>query len=284
MGKYQELNKWFNLDNYNSLSTFSIERIKDELFNRIVLFHGVLNLNNYSLVNGEHHQYYEKIFTGNPFTTLTENISNSKIKQDINLTNDTIDISRKTTEFSSSCTKALFKSDLQILCNQQLESNKFVYEQDQIRMPESVLDSLFVTRKNSKIASLIMIDLKNYSDEEILLSTKELLPKIRKELNIYPPKIKSEQFSDKIIKKMIDYRVLPIIDLCAWAKLNDYVFSYEELAKIIFPMEHDEIKRGRYFRETILPFSMQTLSSEFIRGFELYIHKMGNHQKYTQLY
>jgi len=47
MGKYQELNKWFNLDNYNSLSTFSIERIKDELFNRIVLFHGVLNLNNY---------------------------------------------------------------------------------------------------------------------------------------------------------------------------------------------------------------------------------------------
>ena len=283
MEKYKKLNEWFNLDNYDILTTLTIERIKEELFNRIILFYGVLNLDDKSLDGTDYYKYYENIISGNPLTTTKGSIFDDEMLSENDLTEDAITVKKKIMEFSSTGVQVLFKFHLQSLCCEQLDEKKLVYEDGQLKIRKSAVGELVTSGERPDISSFFMIDINNYTDEEILHSIKELLPKIRKELDIQPTTIQVDRFSDKVIQKIIDYKIIAIIDLCAWAKLNKYPFSYEELARIIFPIGRGIIKSGVQFSETILPFAMKALSSDFIRSFELYIKKMDRYKKNTPI-
>lgn len=85
----------------------------------------------------------------------------------------------------------------------------------------------------SVIASL---DLLSSSDDAIIADLKELLPKWREQLGIENIAIKSrEKTGASVIRKIIDYRVIPSLDLILFSAVSGFTYTHRELIEILFP-------------------------------------------------
>ena len=98
------------------------------------------------------------------------------------------------------------------------------------------------------------IALEGFTDAEILADLAELLPKWRKQLNQPEPNKKRDettgrkrQSEDSVIKRVIEYRIIPMLDLMIWAKINDFKYTDEQLSRALYP---DELVTAKKFAET----------------------------------
>jgi hypothetical protein len=67
------------------------------------------------------------------------------------------------------------------------------------------------------------IDLASGTDEEIAESLKAALPQWRKIKGIEPDPLESVRFGYGTIKKLISYRVIPMLDILVWAAVKKSV-------------------------------------------------------------
>lgn len=98
------------------------------------------------------------------------------------------------------------------------------------------------------------ISLEDFTDAEILADLAELLPKWRKQLGMKEPNKKlnkttgrERQSEESVIKRVIEYRIIPMLDLMIWAKLNDFKYTDEQLSRVLYP---DELVTAQKFAET----------------------------------
>lgn len=96
----------------------------------------------------------------------------------------------------------------------------------------------------------ISIDL-NVSDEILVSDFKKLLPVWREEMGMQPEDIPLNNYWEVVKRKVIDYRVLPYIDLLLWAKVKNVTIPTSILTVALWP--HGE--RGEFgIYQTIKPF------------------------------
>jgi hypothetical protein len=103
------------------------------------------------------------------------------------------------------------------------------------------------------------INLAHFTDKEILDELTKCLPEWRKvqgvEENSYIQLSKPSHRS-----KIIEYRMIPYIDLSISALLNDFTIPHRVMVAVLFPKES---KGELEFRQTILPFYKKILDSDY---------------------
>lgn len=98
--------------------------------------------------------------------------------------------------------------------------------------------------------AIISIDLNN-RDDVLIDSLTKLLPLWRNELNKPEPQKPVSGTWDSIRRKIIDYKIIPMIDLLSWSKSNESKISLGVLAVALFP---DGEKDTIIIAQTIKPF------------------------------
>ncbi len=77
-------------------------------------------------------------------------------------------------------------------------------------------ERLFLNQNSSKM--YVSFDLGLSSDEEIITALQTMLPDLRKEYEIEP--VKTEKIGLAKIRKLVDYNIIPMMDLLIWAKFK----------------------------------------------------------------
>jgi len=72
---------------------------------------------------------------------------------------------------------------------------------------------------------------------------------------------------------LVDYRILPMIDLLMWAKLNDVFLSNTILSRVLYPKLTDEVRGDEQLKDTDRPIAEKALSGETCKNIESFINK-----------
>lgn len=103
------------------------------------------------------------------------------------------------------------------------------------------------------------------SDDQILDELKVLLPSLRESLKA--DKVR-KTFKPSDIQKVRNYRVLPLIDLLFWSKLENVKIKQSVLSKCLFPNGE---KGEEDFRKTIIPFAEKVSNRRYIDELRIYL-------------
>lgn len=93
------------------------------------------------------------------------------------------------------------------------------------------------------------LNLEFYSDQQIIHELKQLLPKWRKKFGVSEIDLVDAKPSE--IRKVIDYRLIPFIDLSIWALLENKHISSKIYAAALFPFGEKGVDE---YKQTLLPF------------------------------
>ncbi|MEH4811251.1 DUF6387 family protein, partial [Klebsiella pneumoniae] len=122
---------------------------------------------------------------------------------------------------------------------------------------------------------MVEIDLANGTDEEIAESLKAALPQWRKVRGIEPDATEAIRFGYGTIKKIINYRLIPLIDILVWSNLHQVRVSEDRLSRLLYTDDDNEeqTRLNHQIRDTDRPLAMKAASIPFIRQFHLFINK-----------
>jgi hypothetical protein len=122
---------------------------------------------------------------------------------------------------------------------------------------------------------MVEIDLTNGTDEEIAESLKAALPQWRKVRGIEADTTDAIRFGYGTIKKIINYRLIPMIDILVWSNLHKVRISENRLSRLLYTDDDDEsdTRLNHQIRDTDRPLAMKAASIPFIRQFNLFINK-----------
>lgn len=82
---------------------------------------------------------------------------------------------------------------------------------------------------------LIEIDLEEASSDDLAEHLKVLINQWQKHLKVPKPSEKDFRFGHKTFQKILDYKIIPLMDLIAWEQLNNQKIKYPVLAGILHP-------------------------------------------------
>jgi hypothetical protein len=97
----------------------------------------------------------------------------------------------------------------------------------------------------------------NATDSEILGQLQRALPEYRKTLEIVEPK---SIFKQSDLKRIVDCKIVELLDLRIWAKINNLNITHSVLATALFP---DGSKGDTELRRTILPLAEKVLTDRY---------------------
>lgn len=123
----------------------------------------------------------------------------------------------------------------------------------------------------------ISVFLRDSTDEEIIQDIKELLPRWRERLGApEPTKREVGQVGSSTIKRIIEYRTIPMLDLMMWAKYKGFEYSAEQLARAIFP---DDLVMGKHMTDTRIPFALAFADYDYQDMVNLWLRQKGRDGK-----
>ena len=127
----------------------------------------------------------------------------------------------------------------------------------------------FLNQNSSKI--YVSFDLGMSSDEEIITALQTMLPILRKEYEIEP--VKTEKIGLAKIRKLVDYNIIPMMDLLIWAKFKKVKISNMVLSRVLYPDFTSEIRGEDHIKDTDRPVAEKSLNGETTRSLEYFISK-----------
>ena len=119
------------------------------------------------------------------------------------------------------------------------------------------------------------IDLASGTDEEIAESLKAALPQWRKIKGIEPDPLESVRFGYGTIKKLISYRVIPMLDILVWAAVKKIRVSDDRLSRLLYTDddEESEMRQSSQIKDTDRPLALKSCTTDFIRQFNYFMNK-----------
>ncbi|SUH16591.1 Uncharacterised protein [Salmonella enterica subsp. enterica] len=87
------------------------------------------------------------------------------------------------------------------------------------------------------------------------------------------PAINTSRFGLSTVKKLIHYRIIPMLDLMLWEKRNGARISYEQMSRLLYPDDSNVIRGGAQIKDTDRPLAERALTREFDRLFNLWLSK-----------
>lgn len=248
---YKELQAWFDYDNYGDVESCTLKGLHKELKVRKNILDSIQFF-------GEGDVYFDQILAGKPLISKT-------FDTNTHLTESQTHIRQVTFNHIEALKRSLgmFSQESFVKGTDQLK--KEVKEQTLTQSMRAV----FMRTNESRVYT--HFDLESSSDEEIIGSLRALLPVWRKEYGIKGRK--QEAFGLGKILKLVDYRILPMIDLLMWAKLNDVSLSNTILSRVLYPKLTDEVRGDEQLKDTDRPIAERAMSGETCKNVESFINK-----------
>jgi len=248
---YKELQAWFDYDNYLDVESCTLKGLHKELQVRKNILDSIQFF-------GEGDVYFDQILAGKPLISKT-------FDTNTHLTESQTHIRQVTLNHVEALKRSLgmFSQESFVKGTDQLK--KEVKEQTLTQSMRAV----FMRTNESRVYT--HFDLESSSDEEIIGSLRALLPVWRKEYGIKDRK--QEAFGLGKIIKLVDYRILPMIDLLMWAKLNDVSLSNTILSRVLYPKLTDEVRGDEQLKDTDRPIAERAMSGETCKNVESFINK-----------
>lgn len=248
---YTELQKWFNYDNYLEIEFCTLKAFHKEFQVRKSILDSIEFF-------GEGDVYFEKILAGKPVI--------SKV----------IDINEHLIESQTHIRQVTFahiehlKRSLEIFSLESFVKNSYQLKKDVKEQPiTQSMRAVFLRSNESRVYP--SFDLESSSDDEIISSIRTLLPVWRKEYGIIDKK--QETFGIGKILKLVDYRIIPMMDLLMWSKLNSISLSNTILTRVLYPKLTDEVRGEEQLKDTDRPIAEKALSGETCKNIENLINK-----------
>ncbi|HHL0119219.1 DUF6387 family protein [Pantoea dispersa] len=263
--KMLALRKWFNPDNYDALLDLTVEELRQEFRYRQNMF--------YSLETAierqrENLNYKEEklIFSGQP--VLTASLGENKLSVgEHNLESDQH--------------VRLFPVGWLYQLMDVIRRSKIV-PLDEFGRPES--DSPYnrypaswfwgKLHESQKGRMILHINLRGSTDDEILESMRYLLPKWRKAtgVKLIDGKL-ALNFGEVMIKKLVDFRIIPLLDLLYWSGRNEIKLSDAELSALIYRVGIDAVRGDSQIKETDKPMALKAKTYHFDNQFMAFLYK-----------
>ncbi|WP_331842723.1 DUF6387 family protein [Pantoea agglomerans] len=248
---YKELQAWFDYDNYVDVESCTLKGLHKELQVRKNILDSIEFF-------GEGDDYFDQILAGNPLIS-------KRIDLDPHLAESQTHIRQVTFGHIESLRRSL----------EMFSQESFVKGSDQLKKEgreKSLTQSMrAVVLGTNESRVYTFFDLESSSDDEIIGSLRALLPVWRKEYGIKGRK--QEVFGLGKILKLVDYRILPMIDLLMWAKLNDVSLSNTILSRVLYPKLTDEVRGDEQLKDTDRPIATKAMSGETCKNIESYVNK-----------
>lgn len=215
---------WFDLDKYREFENISINMLYHEIWARTYFFKPVIEEGMQKTVM----KNYMQILDGDPFLIKEKHLNymdaENKLYQPPYFFITTVD---RIANISFACMrKALF-----------IRANTEQYKID------STIENEYISEKiPEQFPTTIMleIDLAGGSDDEIAEALRVSLPQWRKVKGVKPAPLDAVRFGYGAIKKLISYRIIPMLDLLAWSErkkyfclMTDYLDYYTRMKMMI---------------------------------------------------
>ena len=117
------------------------------------------------------------------------------------------------------------------------------------------------------------VDLASGTDDEIAESLKAALPQWRKVKHIDPDPPESVRFGYGTIRKIVNNRIIPMLDILVWAQEQHVRVSDEVLSRLLYTLDDEEIRYNQQIKDTDRPLAMKATTADFIRQFNFFINK-----------
>jgi len=248
INKKSELPCWFQLDKYNILNDLNDVDLESQLKLRIDLFMNLIRLNPW---RPSDESKYKQILNNDVIL---------KVEYPSNLEDGVLDYSLSRT-FAVEGFPWIYGYTLV----KGLESRgELAKGQNPLTLePRLAYGSYSVVSQKFYLSAMetvdVSLDLKHYTDKEIVDDIKILLPKWRNELKIKEPPNKPHTEETRL-KKVLHYEIIPLLDLKIWCEVNKNEITQSVYAGALFP-EHD--RGDTEFKQTIIPFLKKLISGYF---------------------
>ncbi|WP_143444513.1 DUF6387 family protein [Klebsiella michiganensis] len=261
----KDIKKWLNIDIYRRFEDLTLLQLYHELLARTLFFkpyHEEFEAEAVRL-------YINRIFSGNPFLITEQHLGY--------LTRE--DTLYQPPHFFLTTTERL--AQLSIVA---LQNSLFFWEGgDEYSVNREFLDRPVSEALPRLFRDTVMveIDLTNGTDEEIAESLKAALPQWRKVRGIEADTTDAIRFGYGTIKKIINYRLIPMIDILVWSNLHKVRISENRLSRLLYTDDDDEsdTRLNHQIRDTDRPLALKAASIPFIRQFNLFINKNSHLKK-----
>ncbi|EAO6871452.1 hypothetical protein FNX39_12805 [Salmonella enterica] len=260
---------WFDLDRYREFENISINMLYHEIWARTYFFKPVIEEGMHKTVL----KNYMQILEGNPFLIKEKDLNymdaENKLYQPPYFFLTTVD---RIANISFACMKkALF-----------IRANSEKYKID------STIENEYISEKiPEQFPTTIMleIDLAAGSDDEIAEALRISLPQWRKVKGVKPAPLDAVRFGYGTIKKLMSYRIIPMLDLLAWSERKKVHLSDDRISRLIYRDEDDDkvIRQGYHIRDADRPLAMKVVENDFLRQFYFFINK-NRHIKEMSVY
>lgn len=255
----KEVKKWLDINTYRGFEDLTLIQLYHELLARTLFFKPYHEEFEAKAVN----LYIDRIFSGKPFLITEQHLGY--------LTRE--DTLYQPPHFFLTTTERL--AQLSIVG---LRNSLFFWDgSDEYSVNREFLDSPVseALPKLFRDTVMVEIDLANGTDEEIAESLKAALPQWRKVRGIEADTSDSIRFGYGAIKKIINYRLIPMIDILVWSTLHKVRVSEDRLSRLLYTDDDDEeqTRLNHQIRDTDRPLAIKAASIPFIRQFHLFINK-----------
>ncbi|EFH6021803.1 TPA: DUF6387 family protein [Escherichia coli] len=248
---YEEIRNWFSLDNYDQVKSLTIKELHKELVFREVIFDSI------NFEWEEDNQNLKNILEGNPILSRKENYYDQYVRGQ-----------RHVAQVSFGDIKKLEKKLIMFSMDFFEENGDFKKELNKKPITKTMRD-FFLNQNSSKM--YVSFDLGLSSDEEIITALQTMLPDLRKGYGIDP--VKTEKIGLAKIRKLVDYNIIPMMDLLIWSKYKKVKISNMILSRVLYPDFTKEIRGEDHIKDTDRPVAERSLNGETTRSLEHFISK-----------
>ncbi|EOW6517394.1 DUF6387 family protein [Cronobacter dublinensis] len=259
--------QWFKLNNYDVLQEITVNDLSYEISRRVSLHRHDFTKEEHS----RHERYLQeeaKILAGHPLLASSTERTAPITKKKNPLVDARLHVRHMTVNDISRYEARL--RDLDLL-------QRVGYSADASSVPTSKEVGVRKLRDIDEFDDghplYLWLNIKFLTDDEVIEHIKRMLPQWRKDYGVGEPAIGSFRFGLSTVKKVINLRVIPMLDLLLWAKRNDAKISYEQFSRLLYPNDSEVIRGSSQIKDTDKPFADKVLTREFDRLFNLWLSK-----------
>lgn len=255
----KEIKEWLDIDTYRKFEDLTLLQLYHELWARTLFFKSYREDFEAKALMG----YFEKIFSGNPFLIEEKQLGymapDNRLFQPPHFFLTTLERLAELSIISMQRGAFVWHGDDKYSINGELQEET-LYES----LPDQFQRTV-----------MLEVDLSSGTDDEIAESLKAALPQWRKYMEIQENPLDSVRFGYGTIKKLINYRIIPMLDILVWTKIKQIRVSDDRLSRLLYTDDDDEsqIRLHYHVKDTDRPLALKAASVDFIRQFYYFINK-----------
>lgn len=254
-----EIKKWLDISNYRKFENISLNALYHELWARAIWYrHWPSEEEEREKLRCE-----TNIFGGNPFLFTPEQLAYT--------TRD--DILYQPPHIFLTTVPRLAQLSIISMMNGIFSWDGEAEYRIKSNYAEAFVSGIGLEEKNRTV--LLEVDLKHGTDEDIAEAIKAALPQWRKILGVEAQVSEAVRFGYGTIKKVINYRIVAMLDVLKWAKDQDVRISDDRLSRLLYNDDDDEetTRSESQIKDTDRPLALKVSSIDFIRQFNFFLNK-----------